>query len=102
MEPLLTRFIRIYPDRSPPAGMGLRLELLGCEVEGKQEEHAIISQMFGSLWSLYFLFWRKTFIIGEKPLNQYECQNIKKKLQSSNHKVLIQAQNRTDPLSAEG
>uniref|UniRef100_A0A3B3DXA5 Neuropilin n=1 Tax=Oryzias melastigma TaxID=30732 RepID=A0A3B3DXA5_ORYME len=33
VEPLLTRFIRIYPDRSPPAGMGLRLELLGCEVE---------------------------------------------------------------------
>ncbi|XP_029698518.1 neuropilin-1a isoform X2 [Takifugu rubripes] len=33
VEPLLTRFIRIYPERATPAGMGLRLELLGCEIE---------------------------------------------------------------------
>lgn len=37
VEPLLTRFIRIYPERATPAGMGLRLELLGCEMEGKLE-----------------------------------------------------------------
>lgn len=34
VEPLLTRFVRIYPERATPAGMGLRLELIGCEVEG--------------------------------------------------------------------
>ncbi|KAK6292912.1 hypothetical protein J4Q44_G00364130 [Coregonus suidteri] len=28
VEPLLTRYIRVYPERSTPAGMGLRLELL--------------------------------------------------------------------------
>ncbi|KAM8731452.1 neuropilin-1a isoform 3-T3 [Acanthopagrus schlegelii] len=33
VEPLLSRFIRIYPERATPAGMGLRLELLGCEIE---------------------------------------------------------------------
>ncbi|XP_067342547.1 neuropilin-1a isoform X3 [Channa argus] len=33
VEPLVTRFIRIYPDRATPTGMGLRLELLGCEIE---------------------------------------------------------------------
>ncbi|KAM3860860.1 neuropilin-1a [Diretmus argenteus] len=33
VEPLLTRFIRIYPDRATPAGMGLRLELLGCAIQ---------------------------------------------------------------------
>uniref|UniRef100_A0AAQ5YKQ2 Neuropilin n=1 Tax=Amphiprion ocellaris TaxID=80972 RepID=A0AAQ5YKQ2_AMPOC len=33
VEPLLTRFIRIYPERATPAGMGLRIELLGCEIE---------------------------------------------------------------------
>jgi len=38
VEPLLTRFIRIYPERATPAGMGLRLELLGCEIEGKREQ----------------------------------------------------------------
>ncbi|TSK16050.1 Neuropilin-1a [Bagarius yarrelli] len=31
VEPILTRFIRVYPDRGTPAGTGLRLELLGCE-----------------------------------------------------------------------
>uniref|UniRef100_A0A8C1QBW2 Neuropilin n=1 Tax=Cyprinus carpio TaxID=7962 RepID=A0A8C1QBW2_CYPCA len=35
VEPILTRFVRVYPDRATPAGMGLRLELLGCEMEGK-------------------------------------------------------------------
>lgn len=34
VEPLLTRFIRLYPERATPAGMGLRLELLGCQIEG--------------------------------------------------------------------
>ncbi|XP_061876577.1 LOW QUALITY PROTEIN: neuropilin-1a-like [Entelurus aequoreus] len=33
LEPLLTRFIRLYPDRATPAGMGLRLELLGCDIQ---------------------------------------------------------------------
>uniref|UniRef100_A0A8B9L731 Neuropilin n=1 Tax=Astyanax mexicanus TaxID=7994 RepID=A0A8B9L731_ASTMX len=33
VEPILTRFVRVYPDRATPAGMGLRLELLGCEIE---------------------------------------------------------------------
>uniref|UniRef100_A0A673JV48 Neuropilin n=1 Tax=Sinocyclocheilus rhinocerous TaxID=307959 RepID=A0A673JV48_9TELE len=33
VESTLTRFVRVYPDRATPAGMGLRLELLGCEME---------------------------------------------------------------------
>lgn len=41
VEPLLTRFIRIYPERATPAGMGLRLELLGCEVEGIRSFHIL-------------------------------------------------------------
>jgi neuropilin 1 len=32
--PLSTRFIRIYPERATHGGLGLRMELLGCEVEG--------------------------------------------------------------------
>lgn len=43
VEPLLTRFVRIYPERSTPAGMGLRLELLGCEIEGKAQKHVGLS-----------------------------------------------------------
>ncbi|KAK5860395.1 hypothetical protein PBY51_021876 [Eleginops maclovinus] len=30
---LLTRFIRIYPERATTEGLGLRLELLGCELD---------------------------------------------------------------------
>ncbi|KAM9844692.1 neuropilin-1a-like [Aulostomus maculatus] len=30
---LLTRFIRIYPERATNEGLGLRLELLGCELD---------------------------------------------------------------------
>ncbi|KAL2085978.1 hypothetical protein ACEWY4_019298 [Coilia grayii] len=33
VEPTLTRFVRVYPDRATPTGLGLRLELLGCEIE---------------------------------------------------------------------
>ncbi|XP_040924066.1 neuropilin-1a-like isoform X2 [Betta splendens] len=31
--PLLTRFVRIYPERATNEGLGLRLELLGCELD---------------------------------------------------------------------
>lgn len=37
VEPLLTRYVRVYPERATPAGLGLRLELLGCETEGREE-----------------------------------------------------------------
>lgn len=33
--PLLTRFVRIYPERATTEGLGLRLELLGCELDGE-------------------------------------------------------------------
>uniref|UniRef100_A0A8P4GKP4 Neuropilin n=1 Tax=Dicentrarchus labrax TaxID=13489 RepID=A0A8P4GKP4_DICLA len=32
---LLTRFVRIYPERATNEGLGLRLELLGCELDGE-------------------------------------------------------------------
>uniref|UniRef100_A0A7N9AX82 Neuropilin n=1 Tax=Mastacembelus armatus TaxID=205130 RepID=A0A7N9AX82_9TELE len=35
MGPLVTRFIRIYPERATTEGLGLRLELLGCELDGE-------------------------------------------------------------------
>ncbi|XP_063062518.1 neuropilin-1a [Engraulis encrasicolus] len=33
VEPMLTRYVRVYPDRATPAGLGLRMELLGCQIE---------------------------------------------------------------------
>ncbi|KAL8164985.1 UNVERIFIED_CONTAM: Asparagine-rich protein (ARP protein) [Gekko kuhli] len=32
-EPITTRFIRVYPERATHGGLGLRMELLGCEIE---------------------------------------------------------------------
>ncbi|KAL7851284.1 hypothetical protein AOLI_G00216400 [Acnodon oligacanthus] len=32
-DPLMVRFVRLYPERGAPDGMGLRLELLGCDLE---------------------------------------------------------------------
>ncbi|XP_053117169.1 neuropilin-1 isoform X2 [Hemicordylus capensis] len=32
-EPTTTRFIRVYPERATHSGLGLRMELLGCEIE---------------------------------------------------------------------
>lgn len=48
VEPLVTRYIRIYPERATPAGLGLRLELLGCEIEGaKTSNNVLKSAEFG-------------------------------------------------------
>ena len=41
VQPLLTRFIRIYPERATPSGLGLRMELLGCEIEGIENVHIL-------------------------------------------------------------
>uniref|UniRef100_A0A8K9V4C0 Neuropilin n=1 Tax=Oncorhynchus mykiss TaxID=8022 RepID=A0A8K9V4C0_ONCMY len=48
VEPLLTRYIRVYPERSTPAGMGLRLELLGCEIEGRPQMESYTHTHFNS------------------------------------------------------
>uniref|UniRef100_A0A8D0L4D1 Neuropilin n=1 Tax=Sphenodon punctatus TaxID=8508 RepID=A0A8D0L4D1_SPHPU len=32
-EPIATRFFRVYPERATHGGLGLRMELLGCEIE---------------------------------------------------------------------
>uniref|UniRef100_A0A8C1U4M1 Neuropilin n=1 Tax=Cyprinus carpio TaxID=7962 RepID=A0A8C1U4M1_CYPCA len=32
-DPVLMRFLRIYPERGSPEGMGLRLEVLGCDLQ---------------------------------------------------------------------
>uniref|UniRef100_A0A671Y6Q6 Neuropilin n=1 Tax=Sparus aurata TaxID=8175 RepID=A0A671Y6Q6_SPAAU len=41
--PLLTRFVRIYPERATTEGLGLRLELLGCELDGESTTTAPIT-----------------------------------------------------------
>ncbi|XP_029109180.1 neuropilin-1a-like isoform X2 [Scleropages formosus] len=43
VEPLVTRFLRIYPERASPSGMALRLELLGCDLEPTAEPTAAVA-----------------------------------------------------------
>lgn len=35
MAPVRTRFVRIYPERATNEGLGLRLELTGCDLDGE-------------------------------------------------------------------
>uniref|UniRef100_A0A096M1I3 Neuropilin 1 n=1 Tax=Poecilia formosa TaxID=48698 RepID=A0A096M1I3_POEFO len=55
LGPLLTRFIRIYPERATAEGIGLRLELLGCEQEGCHK-HALITSRPSGIRSLDLIF----------------------------------------------
>lgn len=34
-DPVPAQFIRVYPERWSPAGIGMRLEVLGCDWTGK-------------------------------------------------------------------
>lgn len=34
-DEIVAQFIRVYPERWSPAGIGMRLEILGCELPGK-------------------------------------------------------------------
>lgn len=34
-EELVAQYIRVFPERWSPAGIGMRLEVLGCELPGK-------------------------------------------------------------------
>lgn len=35
VAPVRTRFVRIYPERATTEGLGLRLELTGCDLDGE-------------------------------------------------------------------
>lgn len=34
-EELVAQYIRVFPERWSPAGIGMRLEILGCELPGE-------------------------------------------------------------------
>lgn len=35
VAPVRTRYVRIYPERATNEGLGLRLELTGCDLDGE-------------------------------------------------------------------
>lgn len=73
VEPLLIRFIRIYPDRATPAGMGLRLELLGCEIEGKLEPQ---SELLFECILLHVFYLNNHFGLGAKRAKKASSNGI--------------------------
>lgn len=42
-DEIVAQFIRVFPERWSPAGIGMRMEVLGCDLPGKN-----ISQIFDS------------------------------------------------------
>lgn len=34
-DPVPAQYVRVYPERWSPAGIGMRLEVLGCDWTGK-------------------------------------------------------------------
>uniref|UniRef100_A0A8C5I949 Neuropilin-1a-like n=1 Tax=Gouania willdenowi TaxID=441366 RepID=A0A8C5I949_GOUWI len=54
--PISTRFVRIYPERATAEGVGLRLELLGCELDGHVMSTVPPNQAVGTAeLGLYFV-----------------------------------------------
>lgn len=47
MAPVRTRFVRIYPERATSEGLGLRLELTGCDLDGEFRERSANNQHSG-------------------------------------------------------
>lgn len=35
LEPLMMRYLRVHPERGSQDGLGLRLEVLGCDAQGE-------------------------------------------------------------------
>ena len=44
-EELAAQFIRIYPERWSPAGIGMRMEVLGCELPGRNVRRSTSSTL---------------------------------------------------------
>lgn len=51
-EPVSTRFIRVYPERATHGGLGLRMELLGCELEGNCSARDECTLLFSHIHSV--------------------------------------------------
>uniref|UniRef100_A0A672GXZ6 Neuropilin n=1 Tax=Salarias fasciatus TaxID=181472 RepID=A0A672GXZ6_SALFA len=49
-EEIVAQHIRVFPERWSPAGIGMRMEVLGCDLPGKKKKFVLIQQM-----SLYLI-----------------------------------------------
>lgn len=55
-DPVPAQYVRVYPERWSPAGIGMRLEVLGCDWTGKGDFFFISC----SLGLVVLVFWQGT------------------------------------------
>lgn len=82
VEPVLTRFIRVYPDRATPAGMGLRLELLGCEFKGRSP-YNMLSLSFLCLSATLSFSFKMTYFLCEKQTSHWQTKWISNEIETA-------------------
>lgn len=85
VEPVLTRYIRVYPDRATPTGMGLRLELLGCEFKGRSTYSILSRSLSLSLLSVYVTLSSvlMSYFLWEKQTNQWQTKGISNEIKTA-------------------
>lgn len=44
-EQTSAQYVRIYPERWSPAGIGMRVELLGCDLRGRTDKNSMAIYM---------------------------------------------------------
>lgn len=55
LEPVMMRFLRVYPERRSQDGMGLRLEVLGCDPQGENTNMHYNTFITSTHYSYYVL-----------------------------------------------
>lgn len=85
VEPILTRYIRVYPDRATPTGMGLRLELLGCEFKGRSTYSILSRSLSLSLLSVYVTLSSvlMSYFLWERQTNQWQTKGISNEIKTA-------------------
>lgn len=66
VAPVRTRFVRIYPERATAEGLGLRLELTGCDLDGE-----FLKQLGLLLWCRSVCVCHVTSVAAPVPLRLF-------------------------------
>lgn len=45
-DELVAQYIRVFPERWSPAGIGMRMEVLGCDMPGKNTDVHIVYSIY--------------------------------------------------------
>uniref|UniRef100_A0A8C6UVX2 Neuropilin 2b n=1 Tax=Neogobius melanostomus TaxID=47308 RepID=A0A8C6UVX2_9GOBI len=51
-DEIVAQFVRVFPERWSPAGIGMRMEVLGCDLPGRTNNHAVFTEPTSNCRSL--------------------------------------------------